>query len=45
MGVDLRPVAALEQPDDERPEDVAEEVKEEPEQGGGVAEDTPGARI
>lgn len=45
MGVDLGRIAAFEQPDDERPEDVAEEMKEESEQGTGVTKDTPGAGV
>ena len=45
MSVDLGRIAAFEQPDDERPKDVAEEMKEESEQGAGVTKDTPGAGV
>ena len=44
MRVDFRRLAALKQPDDEGPEDVTEEVEEEPEQRSGVAKDRPGVR-
>jgi hypothetical protein len=36
---------ALEQPDDKRPENVAEKMKEEAEERARVAEDTPGAGV
>ena len=43
--IDLGRVAALDQPDDERPEQVAGEVKKDAEQGAGVAKRVPGAHV
>ena len=43
--VDLGRVVALGQPDDERPEQVTGEMKEDAEQGAGVAERAPGAHV
>ena len=43
--VDLVRVAALGQPDDERPEQVAREMKKDAEQGAGVTKGVPGARV
>ena len=43
--IDLGRVAALDQPDDERPEQVAGEIKENAEQGAGVTKRIPGAHV
>ena len=43
--VDLGRVAALDQPDDERAEQVAGEVKKDAEQGAGVTKRVPGAHV
>lgn len=43
--IDLGRVAALDQPDDERSEQVAGEVKENAEQGAGVTKRVPGAHV
>ena len=43
--IDLGRVAALDQPDDERPEQVAGEMKKNAEQGAGVTKRVPGAHV
>ena len=43
--IDLGRVAALGQPDDERPEQVAGEMKKNAEQGAGVTKGVPGAHV
>ncbi len=43
--VDLGRVAALDQPDDERPEQVAGEMKENAKQGAGVTKRVPSAHV
>ncbi len=45
MRIDLGRVAALDQPDDERPEQVAGDMKEDAEQGAGVTKGVPGAHV
>ena len=45
MSINLRGIAALDQPNDERSEQVTREMKQDPEQGAGVAERSPGAHI
>jgi len=45
MRVELSRFAAFHQPDDERTEDVAEEMKKQPKQCAGMTEDNPRPRI
>ena len=45
VSVDLGRIAALDQPDDERPEEVAREMEQDAEQRAGVAERSPSAHV
>ncbi len=45
MRIDLGRVVALDQPDDERPKQVAGEMKKNAEQGAGVTKGGPGADV
>ncbi len=43
--IDLGRIVALHQPDDERPEQVAGEMKKDAEQGAGVTKSVPGSHV
>src|SRR5262249_21627604 len=45
VGVDFRAVTTFEQPDDQWPKNVAEEVEEQSEKRAGMTENTPGADV